>query len=106
VVGRPDLAAHHYLSILRKMFSLESILELLQKHRQRATYGAVAAWLSIPQRSLMQDRSKNHLNSWIVSKGTGLPTGYPRSALHPDLTVNERVLDTEKDLREWMASLR
>jgi hypothetical protein len=88
------------------MFTLDSILEMLQKNRQRATYGAVAAWLSIPQRSLMQDRPKNQLNSWIVNKSTGLPTGYSRSAMHPELMVKDGVLETEKELRDWLASAR
>jgi hypothetical protein len=88
------------------MFTLDSLLDLFEKHHQRVTYGAVAAWLSIPQRSLMQDRPKNKHNSWIVSKATGLPTGYAKSSMHPHLLEHDHVIETEAELRKWRDSLR
>jgi hypothetical protein len=59
------------------MRSLESILELLQRHHQRATYGAVAAAVGRTPRNVMQGRPRDWLHSWVVNQNTGLPTEYP-----------------------------
>ena len=86
------------------MFSVEAIAETLEKHRQRATYGAVAGLLGVPTRSLMSDYSKNARFSWIVSKESGLPTNYRESQMHPELRAREKILSSEKELAEWLRS--
>lgn len=55
---------------------LDSILNAFNTHRQRATYGVVAALVGHPARSLPGGRPRNARRSWIVSKDSGLPTGY------------------------------
>jgi len=86
-------------------FDVEWIATLLDKHHQRATYGAVAKYLSQPHRSLMTEFPKQPLFSWIVSAETGEPTNYPARAIHPDLHENGLILSTEEELREWIRSL-
>lgn len=87
------------------MFSVDAIAEVLERHKQRATYGAVAELLSVPTRSLMKDYSKNSRFSWIVNQKTGLPTGYHSSQIHPDLLAREDILSTEADLVRWLRSV-
>jgi hypothetical protein len=83
---------------------LDGILAVLNHHRQRATYSAVAALLGQTPRLLMHKRARAPENSWIVSKTTGRPTGYPDSDVHPQLTVNETVLTTREELESWLAN--
>jgi hypothetical protein len=82
--------------------TLDLILDMLDRFHQRATYAAVADLLGTPHRSLMQDSPKNKRHSWIVAKSSGLPTGYPRSAIHPELKSRPRILDTTADLVAWL----
>jgi hypothetical protein len=82
--------------------TLDHVLDTLDRFHQRATYSAVADLLASPPRSLMQDCPKNKRHSWIVAKGTGMPTGYPRSAIHPDLKSRTRILATGAELVEWL----
>ena len=85
-------------------FDLESIAVLLDRHHQRATYGAVADLLGAPARSLMSDTPKRRLYSWIVAAQTGKPTKYPASAIHPELLEHEEVLSTAAELGDWVRS--
>jgi len=87
------------------MFSVEGIASILQQHKQRATYGAVAGMLGLPTRSLMQGYAKGPLFSWIVNQKTGLPTDYTPSQIDPDLRLHERVLSTATELVEWLRSV-
>jgi hypothetical protein len=84
------------------MRSLDSILDLLERYHQRATYAAVAALLGTSPRSVMGGRPKNPKHSWIVSKKNGLPTDYSNSAIDPHLQERDRILDTVHDLSSWL----
>ncbi len=83
---------------------LDSILSALNQHHQRATYSAVTALLGKTPRMLMRGRPRGQANSWIVSKGTGLPTGYAPDDLHPQLSANATVLSTGDELASWLAN--
>ena len=82
--------------------TLDSIIEQLDRHHQRATYGAVAAVVDTSPRSLMVGRDREPRSSWVVSRQTGLPTGYREEETHPELTVRERILSTPEELRVWL----
>ncbi|MEP6731799.1 MAG: hypothetical protein ABJE10_14225 [bacterium] len=82
---------------------LDAILDALERGRQRATYGAVASRVNRPQRFLMRGRPCDHRHSWIVSKATGLPTGYGPHDMHPDLLLRPEVLSTSQQLEDWLA---
>jgi len=84
------------------MRSLESILELLQRHHQRATYGAVAALVGRTPQNVMQGRPRNRLHSWVVNQDTGQPTGYSSPMVHPSLHERAEILSTEKELATWL----
>lgn len=83
---------------------LDGILAALNHHRQRATYGAVAAFLGQTPRLLMQGRPRGQDSSWIVAKTTGRPSGYADADVHPELTTHETILTTRDDLAAWLAS--
>lgn len=82
--------------------SLDSIVEQLDLYRQRATYGAVAAYLNRAPRNLMTGRTRSERDSWIVSHGTGLPTGYSPEQMHPDIKARETVLRSASELSVWL----
>ena len=86
--------------------TLDSLVDVLDHHHQRATYGAVAAVLDRPPRYLMAGRPRDTRHSWIVNRGTGMPTGYEAGAMHPELLANPRVLETGKELSEWLFQRR
>ena len=50
--------------------ALGTVIDYLVAARLRATYGAVGGYLGRPAMFLMQDRPKNHRNSWIVNAET------------------------------------
>ena len=81
---------------------LDRILNLLGRHRQRATYGAVAALVDRPASFLMGGRPRDHRHSWIVNQETELPTGYGPDDMHPELQVRAEVLKTSQQLEDWM----
>ena len=82
--------------------SLDEIVELLDQHGRRATYGAVARLLGHSPRSLLRGRERARQFSWIVNRETGLPTGYPDDQIDPRLKVSGPVLATDGELREWL----
>jgi hypothetical protein len=84
------------------MRSLESILELLQRHRQRATYGAVAALVGRTPRNLMQGLPRDWLHSWVVNQDTGLPSEYPAGKIHPAIKERAEILSSEQELVAWL----
>lgn len=81
---------------------IDQIVALLQKHKQRATYGALAGLVGRLPLAVMQGRAKCRRDSWIVSASTGLPTDYPASEIDPDLRASARILATSEDLAEWL----
>lgn len=83
--------------------TIDSILDELGRFCQRATYGAVAGVLDASPRSLMVGRDRDPRSSWIVSRQTGLPTGYTPDQTHPEITARERVLSSPEELRSWLS---
>ena len=71
-------------------YTLDSILDQLNEFHQRATYGAVAGVVNSSPRSLMTGRDRDQRSSWIVSRESGLPSGYAEEQKHPSLTERDR----------------
>ena len=84
--------------------SIDAITEQLDRFRQRATYGAVAAVLNRSPRNLMSGRTRTQRDSWIVSNKDGKPTGYEPDQVHPEITCREQILRSAKDLATWLDS--
>jgi len=82
--------------------SLDSILDLLDRFHQRASYGAVAGLIDRPAQYLMNGQLRDPRHSWIVSQDTWLPTGYFKDQIHPDIISRERVLLSVEELESWL----
>ena len=83
---------------------LDDVISRLDRYRQRATYAAVAGVVGLHYRNVMDSRTRSHLNSWVVSKRTGLPTNYGPQDFHPELLTNPNgVIETPKALKKWLA---
>ena len=82
---------------------LEEILLILNRHKVRATYSAVACILKMPPQSLGRKwlGCPRPWASWIVRKGNGEPTGYDKSEKHPDLRRAEWMKSC-CELRKWL----
>ena len=63
-------------------FTMDQIIDALDRGHQRATYSAVAALLDMPPRLLMQGRERDQRHSWVVSRRSGAPTGYKIGRAH------------------------
>jgi hypothetical protein len=81
---------------------LDEILDVLERHHQRATFGAVAGILGREPRSLFKGSTRTPRTAWVVNKTTGLPTGTKASDYPPGLLQKERVIDMIEDLRAWL----
>jgi hypothetical protein len=84
------------------MISLNQILDQLNRHHQRATYGAVADLVGGHARSLLQGRDRDWRHSWVVNQGTGMPSEYPKGKIHPAIAERPDVLKTVEELKEWL----
>ena len=84
------------------MLSLDQIVDLLDTHAQRATYGAVASLVGSSPRSLLKGRDRGRRFSWIVNRDTGLPTGYQTDQIDPRLPESGPVLESAAELRAWI----
>jgi hypothetical protein len=84
------------------MMSLDQIVDLLDEHGQRATYGAVATVLGQTPRSLLRGKDRGRRYSWIVNRGTGLPTGYPDDQIDPRVPASGPVIASDAELRVWL----
>lgn len=82
--------------------SLDQIVDLLDQHGQRATYGAVASLVGHSPRSLLKGRDRGRRFSWIVNRETGLPTGYQEEQIDPRLRASGPVITSDADLRTWL----
>jgi hypothetical protein len=82
--------------------SLDEIVEVLDRHGRRATYGAVAALLGHSPRSLLRGRERGRRFSWIVNRETGLPTGYAEEQIDPRLKDSGPVIVSDGELRTWL----
>ena len=83
---------------------LDQILDALNAHRQRATYGAVAAVIGAAPRTLMSGRDRDPRHSWVVSRKTGQPTGYEGEQIHPELLTEAHVIESCDELEKWLAT--
>jgi hypothetical protein len=95
--------------------TLDEVIALLQRHQQRASYGAVAGVVDGRARGLMTGRPKCPGDSWVVAGRTsakldarkGYPTGYTDDEIdgaclaqirsHPD-----RFIRDPSELRKWI----
>jgi hypothetical protein len=82
--------------------SLEDIVDLLDHHGRRATYGAVASVVGSSPRSLLKGRDRGRRFSWIVNRDTGLPTGYADDQIDPRLKESGPVIASDAELRSWL----
>lgn len=83
-------------------YTLDQILNLLDRFHQRATYGAVADLIDRPAQYLRNGRPRDPRNSWIVDQDTWLPTGYFKDQVHRDIISRERILSSAKELESWL----
>ena len=83
-------------------FSLNDVVELLDRHHQRATYGAVAGVLDLPTRFLMGGLPRAPRYSWVVNARTRLPTGYTDEQMHSLLRTRGEVIGSPATLEEWL----
>jgi hypothetical protein len=82
--------------------TLDHILDALDRGHQRATYGAVAAFLGEGPRTLMKGRTRDQRHSWVVSSQNNEPTGYTPDQMHPALLEHEQVLKNKEELERWL----
>ena len=84
------------------MRSLKHTLELLHRHHQRATYGALAEVIGRTPQTVLQGCPRNWLHSWVVNQQTGEPSGFPSGKIHPALTEHAEILRTGEALAAWL----
>ena len=82
--------------------SLDEIVELLDRHAQRATYGAVAKLTGNSPRSLLKGRDRGRHYSWIVNRQSGKPTGYKDDQIDPRLSASSPAIDDADTLQRWL----
>ena len=83
-------------------YSLETIVDTLDRQRQRATYGAVAGLVGTSPRVVMIGRPRDPRHSWVVSRESGRPNGYKPEQVHPELETRRDVLLTKDALAAWL----
>jgi hypothetical protein len=84
-----------------------SILERLQRHRQAATFGALAGVVGGIARSVMSDLPRNYQNSWVVNKKTKEPPIHKPNEIDPNLVNSIKahgVIEKPSVLRRWLAT--
>lgn len=84
--------------------TLDEIVDQLDQHGQRATYGAVARLLGHSPRSLLKGRERGRRFSWIVNRETGLPTGYNDDQIDPRVKESGAIISDYAELDRWLAS--
>ena len=87
-----------------KRRSLHEILERLERHRQRATFGALAGALGCEPLALLDGYPPTPRTSWAVNRSTGMPTNHHPDEIHPDLFQKVRVISKAEDIQEWLAT--
>ena len=86
------------------MQTREEIIERLAKHRQRATYGALAGMVGRQAIGVMNGLPKDKKNSWIVAKKNGLPTGFNDEDIDPHLANSVNLIKSTDELAAWLNS--
>jgi len=89
-------------SLQAKGKQLAVLIAALERNAQRATYGAVGAFVGLPAQSVMSGQPKSHRNSWVVSSRSHLPTGYSQTERHPRLQERPNVISTSAGLAAWL----
>jgi alkylated DNA nucleotide flippase Atl1 len=84
------------------MWNLDDILDLLDQHHQRATYGAVAELVGTGPNIVMGNRPRDPRHSWVVNRETELPTGYTTAQMHPQLRERDTVFHDANSLQNWL----
>src|SRR4051794_37750046 len=84
-------------------YTIDVIVDQLDRFQQRATYGAVAAVVNRSPRNLMDKRSRGPRDSWVVSRSTGMPSGYAPEQIHPGIKSREAILSTAEQLAAWLS---
>jgi len=82
--------------------TLDDILDVLDRHHQRATFGAVSGVLGREPISLFKGYVRSPKTAWVVNKRTGLPTGTKEADSPRGLLEKTRVIDAPDELREWL----
>jgi len=82
-------------------YSLDAILDELNRYHQRATYGAVAALVDRPALYLMGGQPRDERHSWVVNQDTRMPSGYSKTETHPEIISRATVLSAE-ELERWL----
>ncbi|MEP6507244.1 MAG: hypothetical protein ABJC63_03390 [Gemmatimonadales bacterium] len=82
--------------------TIDSIVDQLDRFRQRATYGAIAAIVNRSPRNLMDKRTRSPRDSWVVSRKDGMPSQYPPEQVHPEIKARETILTTGAELENWL----
>ena len=89
------------------MDGVEEILECLNSVETRCTYGAVAGIIGGSARGVGKKLGRRRPEaSWVVNAGTGEPTGYSKSEMHPSLFDNVKIISTTDELRKICGSGR
>jgi hypothetical protein len=85
--------------------TLDQVIETLDLHGRRATYGAVGEYLGgltgWDVGRLMSRRPRSYRNSWVVNKRTGHPRVYLRNEIDPRLWTSPPAITTGADLAAW-----
>ncbi|HYV97074.1 MAG TPA: hypothetical protein VE967_06450 [Gemmatimonadaceae bacterium] len=89
---------------MTKDLTFEAIVDMLDQHRQRATYRAVGDYLGQAHGRLTRGLPRSPRHSWIVNQSTLLPRNYDTVEQHPELEAKPFVLLTEGELRKWLAN--
>jgi hypothetical protein len=85
-------------------YRLGEIVAKLSHYHQRATYAAVGEFLNASAWMVRGwfKGTEAFDNSFIVSAGSGEPTNYPGSKIHPSLQVHAGILKTSDELLRWL----
>ena len=84
-------------------FSTDAIIDMLDKHHQRATYRAVAGVAGKTPRTVMQGLKRGWRYSWVVNQENGEPSEYHDLQKHPALHERDQILSTPDALAAWLA---
>lgn len=87
-------------------YNLKVVLDALERHHQRATYGAVAELVGKTPRTVMQGLPKNWRHSFVVNQDTGEPSEYNDLQKHRALRERTTILSSATVLAAWLANPR
>ena len=88
-------------------YTLNEVLDYLNRHRVRATYKAVGDVIGVYHRNVgreLEDRSPR--TSWVVRARDGKPSGYTDDMKHPHLCSKTHVIKPGGELGERLDEAR